>query len=78
MAVNLDIRTPNEILFVGLELMGWAPGRIKKAKQKTNHRRFRCHFGCHPLVLATLYEDLQTTMIPEARVGPAEIDIDDF
>ena len=66
--VPYDIKSPSEILRIGLEQMGWASRRINKAKMKTNQRRFRCHFGCHPKVVSQIYVDLQTTSIETARI----------
>ena len=71
-------RTPKEMLRGGLCLMGWSIWRINRAKFKTNLRRFRCHFGSHPKVLALVYEELQTTAIEAARIEPSIIDVDDF
>lgn len=73
-----DIRTPKEMLSEGLRLMGWSIKRVKKGKFTTNLRRFRCHYGCHPKVLAAVYEALQTTAINDASIDPSFIDLDDF
>ena len=74
----MDIKTPRQILKTGLELMGWASRRVTRAKDATNQRRFRTHFGCHPKVLAQLYEDLQTTTIDAALFDSSKIDVVDF
>ena len=74
----LDIKTPAQLLDIGLRLMGWSCRRIKRAKVKGNKRRFRAHFGCSPVVLAQLYEDLQITPIAKARITREQIDVRDF
>ena len=32
-------------------------------------RRFKAHYGSKPLVLSVIWEDLQATAIPEARIN---------
>ena len=75
---NFVTLTPQEILVVGLELMGWAPRRVAKSKPLTNTRRFRSHYGCKPRVLAQIFEDLQTTTIAAAQIDSSKISIKDF
>lgn len=37
-------------------------------ESKTNVQRFKDHYGANPVVVATIWEDLQTTNIPRARI----------
>ena len=73
--VAISVKKPKEIMQIGLGVMGWAPGQIRKCKLKTNLRRFCVHYGCNPKVLAQLFEDLQTTELLAARIAPSKIDI---
>ena len=56
--------TADEILRQGLR-----HGGFKKCRQSdANLRRFKSFYGSHPVVYAQIFEDLQTTDIPEARI----------
>lgn len=60
------ILTADEVLRKGLQLVGFDCRRQRNASSPTNLRRFRTHYGSNPSVYAQIWEDLQTTMIPEA------------
>ena len=53
------VYTANEILKIGLLLVGFRRRRIRRAKKKTNIVRFRGHFGSNPNVCAQIFT-LQT------------------
>jgi len=44
----------------GLRLVGMKRARIDRQKQAINVSDFKSHFGVHPVVLAQVWEDLQT------------------
>ena len=69
---GLLIYTPDEIMKIGLRFAGYKKRRIRRAKEKTNIERFRGHFGSDPHIYAAIWEDLQTTNVEEARVGPQD------
>ena len=70
---GLVILTPNEILLHGLrmffteESIIWVQTMDKMASI-TKHQCFEDHFGCKHFVAAAIWEDLQTTDIPEAKL----------
>ena len=64
----LVILTEDEMLFKGLELVGFTLDRMENVERDTNIERFKAHYGSIPFVYAQIWEDLQTTDIPEARV----------
>ena len=68
---GLLVYTANEIMKIGLLLVGFTRRRLRRAKKKTNLDRFRGHFGSNPNVIAETLEDLQTTEVEEAHV-PSE------
>jgi hypothetical protein len=69
------ILTADEMMRIGLELCGFDWRRQNKACRALNLRRFKAHFGSNPIVYAQIWEDLQTTMIPKARIdGKACVD----
>ena len=66
------IYTSREVLLKGLELV-YSEERIIRVhgdpgESKTNVQRFKDHYGANPVVVATIWEDLQTTNIPRARI----------
>ena len=64
----LNIITASETLQRGLKLIGYNAEVQAKVKAKTNIRRFKRHYGSTPKALSVLWEDLQTTQVPEARL----------
>ena len=62
------IKTSAEILREGLELVGFNEQRQARVSNSTNRDRFKEHYGSSPVVCARIWDDLQTTTIPEARV----------
>ena len=78
--VDLDVKviTADEMLKKGLLLVNYSNRRIQRAKRKRNIERFVGHFGSEPVVLAQIFEDLQRTDIPEARVPPEDARLDRF
>lgn len=75
---DLQIYTPKEFLEHGLKLVGFSKKRIKRAKPKRNNTRFKGFFGVKPYVAAKVWEDIQTTDIPEAKVNEDQLDRDHF
>ncbi len=47
-------------------------------KESTNIGRFKSKYGSTPLVCAQIWEDLQTTEIPEAHVDEMYLDLKYF
>jgi len=77
-ATMVVIFTLDEILQKGLELCGFDRRRQSNVKRTTNLRRFKSHFGSNPIVYAQIWEDLQTTEIPEANISSSKPCIDSF
>jgi hypothetical protein len=76
---GLLVYTANEIMKIGLLLVGFKRKRLRQAKKKTNLDRFRGHFGSNPNVLAAeMLEDLQTTEVEKAHVPSEELNIKHF
>ena len=49
-------------------LVGFNGAHIGKVKQSTSLSRFRSFYGSNPIVYAEIWQDLQTSLIPEARI----------
>lgn len=64
----LVLYTADEVLEDGLLLYGFSKARQQRVKRDTNLELFRSRFGIHPVVVAQVWEDFQTTNIPAARI----------
>ena len=71
-----DIRTPDEVLELGLLTRGFTQERIVRNKPERREDWFQASFGCPSYVVSKMWSDLQTTGIDDARIGD-EYD-DDF
>ena len=74
----LVILTEDEMLFKGLQLVGFNRRRMENVKRDTNIERFKAHYGSIPFAYAQIWEDLQTTDIPEARIHAKPKSLDRF
>jgi len=63
----------NEFCKLGLELVGFNRRRQDRTRFKTNQRRFRSNFACDPRACRAAFLDLQTTVIPEARIDDPDV-----
>jgi len=68
------ILSPNEIMRKGLLLAGFSFHRQQRVCRASNLRRFKAFYGSAPIVLTVIWEDLQTTLIPDALIGVEEAD----
>ena len=64
------IVTPNEVLRIGLVKVGFSIERQAAVCRKENLKRFKSHYGSLPVVYSTIWEDLHTTDIAAAKIGP--------
>jgi hypothetical protein len=62
--------TPDEMLRMGLEVVGFNDLRRQKVNRATSVTRFKSYYGSTPPVCAVIWEDLVTAEIPEARIEP--------
>lgn len=65
---ELDIKTEDEMLVEGLALYHYTQEEVFKVQRETSNYRFRSLYGANPDVVARLWEMLQTTTIPCARL----------
>jgi hypothetical protein len=56
------IYTADQTLRIGLKMHGYNNLRIRKQPRKINIEDFKAHFGTEPMVLAQVWEDIQTTI----------------
>ena len=70
--------TADEFMRMGLERVGFNYRVQQKVLRTTNLTRFKAHYGSNPVVYAQIWEDLQTTTIPEARIPTKLTDPDCF
>jgi hypothetical protein len=62
-----SIVTADELVELGLGIF-FDVEQQRIVKKSTNLDRFVAHYGCLPLMCAILWEDLQNTQVPRARV----------
>ena len=67
--------TAQKMLQKGLGLVHYSEQRVGRAGLATNLRRFKDHYGCKPSIAALIFEDLQVTDIPEARLDVKKISL---
>jgi DDE superfamily endonuclease len=65
---DLLIVTDEELLDLGLQLVGYSDDKIDRAQIETNEARFRSLFGSSSFACAQLWETLQVTETEAARV----------
>jgi hypothetical protein len=75
---RLCIYTLNEILLIGLRLVGFTECRINRAKMATNIERFKAYYGSNPTVCAFSWQDLQETELKTAWVPPSKRNLKHF
>ena len=64
----MDIKTSNEVLARGLELVNISIERQQRVANKTNVQDFISFYGSHPGVYAVLWETMQSTELADARI----------
>lgn len=67
--------TPDEVLKLGLVLVGYGRERQKRVRGETNHSRFRSNYGFAPLVYAQIWNDLQVASDDAARIDATQIGV---
>ena len=67
-----SIITSNEMLKVGLKIGGYKNRRINRAKKATNIARFKSLYSSTPRVVASIWEDLQSTQVEGAHIRPGD------
>ena len=72
-----SVKTPDEILFEGLLLAGFTE-ETQKRQPKSNQADFISRYGSTPLVLAIIWENLQTTPHEDAWVPPHKRNLNYF
>ena len=68
----MDTATPEELLALGLAIVGFDKRRQENVSKKTNLSRFQSNFGFHPLIYAQIWHDLQTTTVKLARIDTSQ------
>lgn len=66
----LRIYTSDQVLSLGLQLVGFDEARQGRSKKETNIEDFKAHYGVHPFIIASVWEELQTTTVSGARIHP--------
>lgn len=68
------IYTSKQVLRIGLKVLGVDDHRQQRQSQKSNLEDFKCHYGTDPVVVAQIWEDLQTATENEIRVRASAMD----
>jgi hypothetical protein len=74
----VTVLTADEILRKGLVLVGYDCRHQDKVSRVTNLGHFRAQYGSNPVVYAQIWEDLQCTATPEARIDNEMADADAY
>jgi len=66
--------TPDQVMYRGCMLASkdWTMDRLRKLDRDALIAEFKSYYGSHPVVLAQLWEDLQTTTIAAARIDTSK------
>ena len=67
--------TADEFLKTGLKLVGYKRHRIRRAQKISNVERFVGHYRSIPCICASIWEDLQTTAVEEARIPVEHLNV---
>jgi len=71
---DIVICAPDEMLTEGLNCLGCDESNMTaRLSMQTMNDRFRGMYGSNPHVCAQIWEDLQTTMVQEARIDPSRL-----
>jgi hypothetical protein len=62
-----------QILQYGLEIVGFDVARQRRTRAADNIERFRAAYGVGPGACSAVYKDLQTTLVPDARINRPNI-----
>ena len=66
----LSILNASQIMYKGLEAVGFDRRSQERTSHETRLERFVTHFGANPHAYAQIWQDLQTTTNPAARINP--------
>lgn len=77
-AENLVVLAPGEMLHKGLVFAGISEQSIARCKNTTNQEKFVNRYGCRPIILCQIWEDIQRTPLEEARVPPKKLNLEYF
>lgn len=72
MADNIDIKTPSDVLTLGLGFVGIPRCEQQRKTHKQLLALFHDHYGCLPVDLSLMWSDLQTTNVENAKLKPEE------
>jgi hypothetical protein len=64
--------TADEVMNIGLQYVGYNHQQLQCCRS-TLLSRFRSHYGSNPIVYSEIFEDLQTTILPNARIEGSQI-----
>jgi hypothetical protein len=72
-----SVLTADEFLQLGLRKF-FEEKQLTRVSAQANNDRFVAHFGCLPRVLAMIWEDLQRTTVPHAKVKKRKLNAEMF
>ena len=68
----VGVLTAANILRMGLDIAHISRYKQRRLSKPTKHRKFKSHYGVHPLHAARVWRDLLTTTIPAARINETD------
>jgi hypothetical protein len=67
--------TTDQMLLQGLRFVGFDTQRVQNVSLTLNLRRFKSHYGSHPIVYVQIWNDLQSTPCLDAFVDSKTINL---
>ena len=67
--------TTDQMLLQGLRFVGFDTQQVQNVSLSLNLRRFKSHYGSHPIVYVQMWTDLQTTPCLDALVDSKTINL---
>ena len=68
----VGVLTASNILRMGLDIAHISRCEQRRLSKPTKYRKFKSHYGVHPLHAARAWRDLLTTTIPAARINETD------
>jgi hypothetical protein len=65
--------TPEDMLAVGLNIIGFDPERERHVRDEVNHDRFRKAFGASPTVCSLIFHNIQQERLVETTINKPKV-----
>ena len=73
--IMVIVVTVDQMFIQGLRSVGFSTQQVQNVSLSTNLRRFKSHYGSHPIVYTRIWEDLQITPCVDALIDSKIINL---